>query len=78
MIQILGQRVLLGFLAIGASLLSPARLVAMVQPVVAFKAEPFPLQDVRLLDGPFKTAMERDAKYMLEIGPQPPERRKLP
>lgn len=40
-----------------------------IKPVVTFKAESFPLQDVRLLDGPFKAAMDRDAKYMLAIDP---------
>jgi len=36
-----------------------------VQPVVGFKAQPFPLAQVRLLDGPFKEAMERDRRYLL-------------
>ena len=39
-----------------------------LQPV-PLKAQPFALQDVRLLDGPFKTAMDRDGKYMLELDP---------
>ncbi len=44
--------------------------VADGQPAgAAFKARPFALQYVRLLDGPFKTAMDRDARYMLEIDP---------
>ncbi|MBB6095428.1 hypothetical protein HNQ60_004318 [Povalibacter uvarum] len=29
--------------------------------------ETFPLSDVQLLDGPFKAAMERNAKYLLEL-----------
>jgi len=33
------------------------------------RAEPFPLQNVRLLDGAFKRAMERDAEYLLELKP---------
>ena len=33
-----------------------------VQPVVPLKVSAFPLQDVRLLDGPFKHAMELDAQ----------------
>jgi DUF1680 family protein len=32
-------------------------------------ATPFPLRDVRLLDGPFKTAMERNRDYLLSIEP---------
>lgn len=42
---------------------------AAVKPAVQFKCEPFPLQDVRLLDGPFKAAMERDGRYLLEFEP---------
>lgn len=33
------------------------------------KAQPFALRDVRLLDGPFKAAMQRDLKYLLELEP---------
>lgn len=36
---------------------------------VAFKARPFPLQDVRLLDGPFKQAMTLDQEYLLSLDP---------
>ena len=32
-------------------------------------ARPFPLKDVRLLDGPFKLAMELDGRYMLSLEP---------
>ena len=45
-------------------------LSAPIDTAVSRKAWPFPLQDVRLLAGPFKTAMERDARYMLEIDPE--------
>ncbi|MFM9075772.1 MAG: glycoside hydrolase family 127 protein, partial [Bacteroidota bacterium] len=38
-----------------------------VKPVIATGATAFALGDVRLLDGPFKQAMERDAAYLLEI-----------
>ena len=38
-----------------------------VQPVTPFKAQAFALQDVRLLDGPFKHAMELDCKYLLSL-----------
>ena len=37
------------------SLLPAAKLKA--KPVVAFTAQPFPLDSVRLLDGPFKAAL---------------------
>ncbi len=40
-----------------------------VQPKVAIKAYSFPLQDVRLLDGPFKKAMDADARYLLSVDP---------
>ena len=36
---------------------------------VPFKARPFALEDVRLLDGPFKRAMELDAAYLLSLEP---------
>jgi DUF1680 family protein len=35
--------------------------------VIDFKAQPFDLKQVRLLDGPFKDAMERDRKYLHEL-----------
>ncbi len=34
------------------------------------KAQPFVLHDVRLLEGPFKETMERDAKYLLSLEPE--------
>ena len=40
-----------------------------VMPVVPVKAYPFSIKDVRLLDGPFKEAMEVDARYLLAIEP---------
>ena len=43
--------------------LSRVRIAAKIP----LKAEPFSLRDVRLLDGPFKHAMEMDGKYMLEL-----------
>jgi len=38
-------------------------------PKVPIKAYAFSLKDVRLLDGPFKKAMDRDAKYLLDLEP---------
>jgi uncharacterized protein len=40
-----------------------------VASVVAVQAYPFDIRDVRLLDGPFKQAMEADARYLLVIEP---------
>ncbi len=33
------------------------------------RARPFALQDVRLLEGPFRDAMQRDAAYLLKLEP---------
>jgi hypothetical protein len=43
--------------------------LAKVKPVIKIQAYPFSLKQVRLLDGPFKQAMEHDLKYMLELDP---------
>jgi uncharacterized protein len=40
-----------------------------VAPVVPLKVHAFPLEDVRLLDGPFKRAMELDKQYILSLDP---------
>src|SRR3954467_10413218 len=40
-----------------------------VKPVVPVKAYSFNLQDVQLLDGPFKKAMEADVRYLQVIEP---------
>jgi len=42
---------------------------AAVADKVAFKAHAFALQDVRLLDGPFKQAMMLDQEYLLSLDP---------
>jgi len=39
----------------------------VVAPKVEVRAYPFDLKDIRLLDGPFKQAMERDLGYMLSL-----------
>jgi DUF1680 family protein len=39
------------------------------RPAITIRAYPFDLRDVRLLDGPFKDAMEADTRYLLEIQP---------
>jgi DUF1680 family protein len=38
-----------------------------VQPVVPMKVRAFPLEEVHLLDGPFKHAMELDHRYLLAL-----------
>src|SRR5689334_7704152 len=40
---------------------------AQVTGVPSLKARPFPLSAVRLLNSPFKTAMDADGKYLLSL-----------
>lgn len=40
-----------------------------VQPVVPFKLEPISLTKVRLTSGPFKTAMDQDKQWLLDLEP---------
>jgi hypothetical protein len=40
-----------------------------VAPSVPMGAEPFALEEVRLLDGPFRHAMEMDCAYLLSLEP---------
>ncbi|QEH36139.1 Non-reducing end beta-L-arabinofuranosidase [Aquisphaera giovannonii] len=60
-------------LAAWASLTFPAGGAAdlptpdAVKPAVGLKAVPFPLEEVRLLDGPLHHAMELDEKYILAL-----------
>ena len=61
----MAARYLRTFLAAGLVAGVMQGVVADVKAAVTFKDEPFPLTDVRLLEGPFKTAMERDAAYLL-------------
>jgi DUF1680 family protein len=41
-----------------------------VQPAVLPPLKSFPLEDVRLLDGPFRKAMENDGRYILSLDPE--------
>jgi DUF1680 family protein len=43
------------------------RQATPASPPVTLKARPFPPGEVRLLDGPFRDAMLRDQKYLLEL-----------
>jgi hypothetical protein len=40
-----------------------------VNRVVSFQARAFPLRNVRLLDGPYKRAMDLDAIYLFSLEP---------
>src|SRR6266508_2816356 len=53
----------------GALASAPGKVADRVRPKVALRAEPFPPEEVRLLDGPFKHAMELDRKYLLSLDP---------
>jgi uncharacterized protein len=74
-IRMAGLRVLAGMVlavtaASGQSYVPEYGAVSMkAKPVVAVHAYPFSVKDVRLLDGPFKDAMEADARYLLVIEP---------
>jgi DUF1680 family protein len=48
---------------------APSLASSAPAPKVAFAARPFPLQAVRLLDGPFRDAMQRDQKFLLALDP---------
>ncbi|HYD54939.1 MAG TPA: beta-L-arabinofuranosidase domain-containing protein [Gemmatimonadaceae bacterium] len=56
---------LLGLGALGAALPRAAGSAQMTRP--ALRARPFDLRDVRLLDGPFRDAQERNARYLLSL-----------
>ncbi|TAL00996.1 MAG: glycosyl hydrolase [Verrucomicrobia bacterium] len=55
-------------LALITPLLLPAA-VDKIAPVISIRAEPFEPREVKLLDGPFKHAMELDAKWLLSLEP---------
>lgn len=52
-----------------ADALAASRSKVKVAPVEPLKAQAFALQDVRLLDGPFRHAMELDRQYLLSLEP---------
>jgi len=51
----------------GADALTEPNAKLKVKPAVGFEVSAFPLQDVRLLDGPFRHAMSLDEKYILSL-----------
>lgn len=53
--------------SISADELADSGSKVKVQPVVPLKVHAFALEDVRLLDGPFKHAMELDKEYLLSL-----------
>ena len=65
----LSRRELILLLGAGtvATAISSRRLFA--EEATASGATPFALRDVRLLDGPFRAAQERNAKYLLALDP---------
>ena len=56
-------------LAAGLTAAAVAPPPVVVRDKVALQAVPFPLADVRLLDGPFKQAQRLDAEYLLSLEP---------
>src|SRR5947209_15164759 len=54
-------------ISISADELADSGSKVKVQPVVPLKVHAFALEDVRLLDGPFKHAMELDKEYLLSL-----------
>src|SRR5689334_25437185 len=63
----MSRRELLALLGAGAmTAMLPAELAALR---VAPRASPFDLRDVRLLDGPFRDAQQRNLRYLLSLEP---------
>lgn len=58
-----------GAIAVRSQAQNSAVATDRVTPAVAVKATPADLRDVRLLDGPFKDAMELNARYLLTLEP---------
>src|SRR3954453_14750758 len=56
-------------LTAGLTVAAMAPAPPVVRDKVALQAVPFPLADVRLLDGPFKQAQRLDAEYLLSLEP---------
>ncbi len=63
----IGFAVLFSLIFISSCLAKPADSIEKVKPKVAIKAHSFDLTEVRLLDGPFKDAMELNRKYLHDI-----------
>jgi uncharacterized protein len=63
------MRVLKNILALAGVVLVATAVCGDVKTDVALQAQPFPLSQVRLLDSPFKQAMDLDGKYLLSLEP---------
>lgn len=61
--------VALAALALALGFATQAACVPPVKPAAKFKAEPFDLSRVRLLDGPFRHASEKDVAYLRSLPP---------
>ena len=63
------SRIIAGFVASACALTAMADALTDGKPPtkVARVADPFPMTDVRLLDGPFRDAMLRDQNYLLSL-----------
>ncbi|MGO9113222.1 MAG: beta-L-arabinofuranosidase domain-containing protein [Thermoguttaceae bacterium] len=59
------RRIFVGFTA--AVLLAPLATLRAAETKVPLQARLFDLQQIRLLDGPFKEAQERDRKYLYDL-----------
>ncbi|HTV61963.1 MAG TPA: beta-L-arabinofuranosidase domain-containing protein [Verrucomicrobiae bacterium] len=59
------KKCLLGFAVLSVAAMARSDVKTTPSP----QAEPFPLSQVRLLDSPFKQAMELDGKYLLSLEP---------
>src|SRR5580658_1603735 len=55
------------FFAVARHVARAAAAMEKVLPAIELKAEPFPLEAVRLLNGPFRDAMLRDKAYLLSL-----------
>jgi DUF1680 family protein len=66
----LSRRELLALIAAGALTTAlPERAAASTAPTAPETLSPFALRDVRLLDGPFRDAQTRNARYLLSLEP---------
>jgi DUF1680 family protein len=61
---------LMAFSAASFAAVPPEVVRDRVKPAVALRAEAFDLRDVRLLEGPFRHAMELDRRYLLSLDPE--------
>ncbi|MBI4324786.1 MAG: glycoside hydrolase family 127 protein [Chloroflexi bacterium] len=65
-VAVIGLNLLAGGLP-GAAAQESSPSKVKVAPTISMKAFPFDLKEVRLLDGPFKRAMELDRQYLLSL-----------